>query len=601
MPSFALSNQQASQLVDYFAGWSRSQSRKLEGLLEPIHLYRDRRAARKGALETRIAELKNQQALARAAMSQARDLLKAASPASGDPAAAISRQDAEIQRLQKLIDRTLAEYEGVNGFDNEWFNVPLRQPGELPPALEGFQPRLTVATEAFRRFCYQWKLVNPGALDPLGGAMPPVFDLSKPEGLKARDKWRSEQRKLWEDLFRQVEFLAEQLRTDYPFHSPREAPEVSPERFYRGQVLFEQMKCTQCHAQGDEAKLHALWMKQNPDLEAPMPAPAGAAASVEDEFGDDKPKAKAPLEPVPPAGPPYQAPNLHHIARRLQRKWVDHWLQQPNYFVPGITMPAQWPNGDSVWLTAEGDVKDAMHKRFGHTGPEQRELMLDYLYAAARRNYTPLEELLLGRQPMQTPLPDLAPPVVQGPARVALQLADLGGGAEQQVDFKALSEPEKLEYLMDKGKEIYSQLCINCHQATGMGVAGQFPPLNGSEWVLGEHTRRAQLIVLHGAQGPITVKGQKWTPPQPMPAGGGRPLTNEQIAAVLTYVRNNWDNKAPAIYPDEVAATRKKYPRNVPWTEAELLQIVNEPQTVQQPVEPPKPSDAPKPAEPAKP
>lgn len=93
------------------------------------------------------------------------------------------------------------------------------------------------------------------------------------------------------------------------------------------------------------------------------------------------------------------------------------------------------------------------------------------------------------------------------------------------------------------GKEVYGRVCVACHQAEGTGVPGAFPPLAGSEWVSGDAEKLAK-ILLHGLTGPVTVKGQKFD--STMPAWGGS-LNDNEIAAVLTYVRSNFGNSADAV------------------------------------------------------
>ena len=113
----------------------------------------------------------------------------------------------------------------------------------------------------------------------------------------------------------------------------------------------------------------------------------------------------------------------------------------------------------------------------------------------------------------------------------------------------------------------YTEICQVCHQATGLGVEGAFPPLAGSEWVTG----RADIpiaIVLHGLQGEITVKGKKYN--GAMTAWGGM-MSDDDIAATLTYVRSSWGNRAPAVTPAQVRAVRTKTAsRTTPWTPAEV-------------------------------
>lgn len=102
------------------------------------------------------------------------------------------------------------------------------------------------------------------------------------------------------------------------------------------------------------------------------------------------------------------------------------------------------------------------------------------------------------------------------------------------------------------GKEQYI-LCQACHGLDGMGMTNLAPPLAGSEWVSGPAENLIK-IQLRGLQGPITVKGQKYEFVAPMPAQAFQ--TDEQMASVLTYVRNSWGNRAPAVTPEQVAALR---------------------------------------------
>jgi len=109
-----------------------------------------------------------------------------------------------------------------------------------------------------------------------------------------------------------------------------------------------------------------------------------------------------------------------------------------------------------------------------------------------------------------------------------------------------------------KGKEIYARegFCSTCHQADGGGLsASGFPGLVGTKWVLGSEERLIK-IVLHGMQGPIEVNGNKYPGQVPMTPFGGM-LNDEEVAAVLTYVRNAFGNQAPVITPEKVKAVRE--------------------------------------------
>jgi mono/diheme cytochrome c family protein len=108
----------------------------------------------------------------------------------------------------------------------------------------------------------------------------------------------------------------------------------------------------------------------------------------------------------------------------------------------------------------------------------------------------------------------------------------------------------------DRGKKIYSANCNVCHQADGMGAAGQgYPPLAGSEWVNGG-TKRLGMIVLKGLQGPITVKGAQYGTAVMQP--WDKTLNDAKIADVLTYIRQEWGNKGGPVTPEGVAALRKE-------------------------------------------
>lgn len=123
------------------------------------------------------------------------------------------------------------------------------------------------------------------------------------------------------------------------------------------------------------------------------------------------------------------------------------------------------------------------------------------------------------------------------------------------------------------GKRIYSQNCIVCHQATGMGVAGQFPPLAGSDWVnsMGPHgDNHLVLLMLHGHQGPMQVEGQNYNNAMPQ----WKQLSDDDIAAVLTYIRSDWGNHGAAIDPSYVTQLRKQSEsQSDPWTQSELMAI----------------------------
>lgn len=119
------------------------------------------------------------------------------------------------------------------------------------------------------------------------------------------------------------------------------------------------------------------------------------------------------------------------------------------------------------------------------------------------------------------------------------------------------------------GKARYEMLCGACHGADGKGAGeGGFPPLAGSDWVMGDPERMIQ-VILHGLEGPVTVKGKTYNlamPPQ------GAALTDEHIAEIATYVRGAWGNSESKVGLKRVQAARKRTAsREQMWKAPELL------------------------------
>lgn len=138
------------------------------------------------------------------------------------------------------------------------------------------------------------------------------------------------------------------------------------------------------------------------------------------------------------------------------------------------------------------------------------------------------------------------------------------------LDSIALSGPMTPADLLVLGKRAYSSNCVACHQTTGLGVPNQYPPLVGSEFALGP-ADHASLILLHGLDGPVQVKGETYN--GAMPAWKDA-LTDAQIAGILSYIRASWGNTAGPVTVDQVKALREKYKdRTNTWRAAELLAV----------------------------
>lgn len=135
--------------------------------------------------------------------------------------------------------------------------------------------------------------------------------------------------------------------------------------------------------------------------------------------------------------------------------------------------------------------------------------------------------------------------------------------------------------VLKAGLVAYNATCINCHQADGMGNPSlHIPPLVGTDWVLADGPNRLIRVVAHGLKGPIKLNGQPfnaaglgamnpWLKTADNPVG----LTPGEIAAVLSYVRNSWGNKASMVTEEQVQAVleaEKGRDASESWTQEEL-------------------------------
>ncbi|EPR69059.1 DUF7133 domain-containing protein [Cyclobacterium qasimii] len=147
-------------------------------------------------------------------------------------------------------------------------------------------------------------------------------------------------------------------------------------------------------------------------------------------------------------------------------------------------------------------------------------------------------------------------------------------GKEVKIDsllnVNQLTAAEKASFA--KGRQHFLSTCSGCHGGKGEGVKRMGPPLNKSEWVTGNETQLA-MILLHGLEGPISVSGIKYSSPDILPVMPSMAsLDNGTIANILTYIRNEWDNKAKAVKSSTVADIRiSTQGRVFPWKPEELL------------------------------
>lgn len=138
------------------------------------------------------------------------------------------------------------------------------------------------------------------------------------------------------------------------------------------------------------------------------------------------------------------------------------------------------------------------------------------------------------------------------------------GGEEMLLSAEALVQ-------FARGRQKYLTSCAGCHGNDGKGVNRMGPPLFDSEWVTGDETRLT-LIILHGMEGPLEVSGKIYDAPEILPVMPSHSTMDDaSIAAILTYIRNEWGNQAEAVSPRTVGNTRHQTQGRVfPWTAEEL-------------------------------
>ena len=261
------------------------------------------------------------------------------------------------------------------------------------------------------------------------------------------------------------------------------------------------------------------------------------------------------------AGIPNQFPPLaaSHWVTGSEKRVVAILLKgiQGPITVEGKTFNGAMP----AWEKTLSDKKIAgvasyIRSEFGNKSPEISEAKV----AAARKEFAaqvaPWTEAELKQIPEDATLPDAA-----GAA------APAAPGAAPAAAANAPAAPAASGDQMALGKVSYMTICIACHQPTGLGLPLVFPPLTRSPYVNGSPERFAS-IILKGNIGPFTVDGKPFNNVMP---GQEALLDDNKIAAIMTFVRANFENKAPPVAPEVVAAARKKYAdRKTPWTQAEL-------------------------------
>ncbi len=302
MPSFPWTDEEATAVASYFNAVSVKESNELKKQIEPVLKY--------VAGEQQKAKDAAEAAAKKTATTKASDLAVAARP------------PAVLPGFPKIGDVVFAGYPAD-------VDASGAQPGDDWYS----QPQFATAASLLKDWALAFKQTTDIEVDA---------SKNSPAALG----------KAYRTLLYKAVFTAGLYDAPYPFvESPR--PEITDERFHRGEEFFHEMQCLSCHFMGDPK----------------------APGAVKDP----------------------KAPNLGLAYRRLQRRWVRHWVQEPPVIQAGTSMP-QFFSGLSIfkvdgqdWADAQGlpaaKVKDSQDK-YGKTVEDQTDLLLDFIYAAGVRNYT---------------------------------------------------------------------------------------------------------------------------------------------------------------------------------------------------------------------
>jgi mono/diheme cytochrome c family protein len=142
--------------------------------------------------------------------------------------------------------------------------------------------------------------------------------------------------------------------------------------------------------------------------------------------------------------------------------------------------------------------------------------------------------------------------------------------------YAPYSSPDQLEAFQPKsgaasalaqGKKTYEMVCGICHGVDGLGKPGQAPALAGSEWVTAKGVNRLAHIPLAGVSGTLMVAGKEWNLNM---AAMGAALPDDNLAAVLTYIRGAWGNHAGPVTADDIKKVRAEMKGTQPMTGDQL-------------------------------
>ena len=245
-----------------------------------------------------------------------------------------------------------------------------------------------------------------------------------------------------------------------------------------------------------------------------------------------------------------------------------HWAPNDLIFYQGDLFPERYKNGAFI----------AWHGSWNRLGAPQAGYNVAFIPMKDGKptgDYEIFANGFMGSEPIENPTDAVYRPcgLSEGPdgslyvvdsqkGRVWRILYYPNGVPEVKAELKSEEKEKETEVTvssipaddpqMVEGAIVYQQICQACHNEGGKGTPGMNPPLTQTSWVLGDKKELIK-VVLNGLSEPIEIKGEKFN--NAMGALGGI-LNDEQIANVLTYVRNSWGNEASRITAEEVAAVR---------------------------------------------
>lgn len=129
--------------------------------------------------------------------------------------------------------------------------------------------------------------------------------------------------------------------------------------------------------------------------------------------------------------------------------------------------------------------------------------------------------------------------------------------SEKESQKLAVNETEKEsatsgQEFMESGKKVYDRVCLVCHQTDGSGVPNMYPPIIESDYIMG-NTDSLIHIILDGMKGPVIVKGEEYNSIMPPQKGV---LDDQEVADLINYLRNSFDNSGEFVKPEDVEAMR---------------------------------------------